>query len=85
LIFVRNERHGSTPDPDHAAGGGEQMCHERWASRRDELVETSWLRDLRTTRPERPSKPRPRMLADLPVTEESVADRDDEAVVAGGR
>ena len=34
-----------------AAGGGRtSMCHERWASRRDELVETSWLRDLRARR-----------------------------------
>lgn len=26
------------------------MSHERWAKRRDEFVQTSWLRDLRSRR-----------------------------------
>jgi len=29
------------------------MGHDRWSKRRDELVEASWLRDLRSRRMER--------------------------------
>ena len=61
------------------------MCHERWASRRDELVETSWLRDLRSQRHERSETPRPRSITDPPVADEPVAELDDEQVVAAER
>lgn len=34
------------------------MGHDRWAKRRDELVEASWLRDLRSRRMQRkPGEP----------------------------
>jgi hypothetical protein len=62
------------------------MCHERWASRRDELVETSWLHDLRSPRPERREPPRPRFLDDRPAPDEPAIElTDDEPIVVGER
>ena len=42
------------------------MCHERWAKGRDELVETSWLRDLRSRRAQRQAKARENLMTDPP-------------------
>ena len=47
------------------------MCYERWARRRDEAVESRWLRDLQSRG--RQDEPRPLSVEDDP-TEEPVVD-----------
>lgn len=61
------------------------MCHERWAARRDELVETSWLRDLRSQRRERQDRPSPASPTEQPATEEPLTERHSEPVGAAER
>ena len=60
------------------------MCHERWASRRDELVETSWLRDLRSRR-DKGETPGPVSPADPPTSDTPLTEPHDEPVVVGER
>ena len=61
------------------------MCHERWAKRKDELVETSWLRDLRSRRTERQPSDQARTAAGAPRPKAPAPTLRDSRVVPASR